>query len=76
MPIKVAPKNVEKGIKKWPQVIPARSKSGLGIEAIKNTVTKAYFYKFLYTNNLIFPTNEIYSYYISYISSFYFFAIA
>ena len=30
-PINVAPKNVQKGTKKWPQVIPARSNKGLGI---------------------------------------------
>ena len=32
-PIKVAPKNVQNGTKKWPQVIPARSNNGFGIEA-------------------------------------------
>lgn len=30
-PIRVAPKKVQKGTRKWPQVIPARSKRGLGI---------------------------------------------
>jgi hypothetical protein len=30
-PIRVAPKKVQKGTKKWPQVIPARSNRGLGI---------------------------------------------
>ena len=33
LPISVAPKKVQKGMRKWPQVIPARSKSGFGIEA-------------------------------------------
>ena len=37
-PIEVAPKNVMKGIKKWPQVIPAKSNKGFGIEAHKSTV--------------------------------------
>lgn len=30
-PIKVAPKKVQKGTRKWPQVIPARSNRGFGI---------------------------------------------
>lgn len=30
LPISVAPKNVQKGTRKWPHVIPARSNSGLG----------------------------------------------
>lgn len=30
-PIHVAPKKTPNGIKKWPQVSPARSNSGLGI---------------------------------------------
>lgn len=29
-PMRVAPKNVEKGMRKWPQVMPARSNRGLG----------------------------------------------
>ena len=29
----VAPKNVQKGTRKWPHVMPARSNSGLGIDA-------------------------------------------
>ena len=43
-PMKVAVKNVLKGIRKWPQVMPARSKSGLGIEAHAKIVAKPYFY--------------------------------
>ena len=31
LPIRVAPKNVQKGTRKCPHVIPARSNSGLGI---------------------------------------------
>ena len=31
LPMSVAPKNVQKGMRKWPQVIPARSNRGLGI---------------------------------------------
>ena len=34
-PIKVAPKKVQKGTRKWPQVIPARSNNGLGIWKIE-----------------------------------------
>ena len=30
-PINVAPKNVQNGTKKWPQVIPAKSNNGFGI---------------------------------------------
>ena len=29
-PMRVAPKNVENGMRKWPQVMPARSNRGLG----------------------------------------------
>lgn len=64
MPIKVAPKNVEKGIKKWPQEIPAISNNGLGIlykykvtDAQIKTVKNAYFYKLLKINYLIFDIN-------------------
>merc|ERR1711993_34634 len=32
-PINVAPKNVQKGTKKWPHVIPAKSNNGFGMEA-------------------------------------------
>lgn len=38
LPIKVAEKNVRKGILKCPQVIPAKSKRGLGTEASKRMV--------------------------------------
>lgn len=30
LPITVAPKKVEKGTKKWPHVMPAKSKKGFG----------------------------------------------
>ena len=30
-PMRVAPKNVQKGTRKWPQVMPARSNSGFGM---------------------------------------------
>lgn len=43
LPITVAPKNVQKEIKKCPQVIPAKSNNGLGIEAHNITVKKAFF---------------------------------
>ena len=45
-PVTVAPKNVVKGIKKWPQVIPAKSKRGFGIDAHNRTVRNAFFYSF------------------------------
>ena len=47
-PIAVAMKNVQKDIKKWPQVSPARSKSGFGIEAHNSTTKKARFFNDLY----------------------------
>lgn len=43
-PMKVAVKNVLKGILKCPQVIPAKSNKGLGIEAQAKIVPKPYFY--------------------------------
>lgn len=46
-PIAVAPKKTRKGIPKCPQVIPAKSNKGLGIEAQINTVKNPYFYKLL-----------------------------
>jgi hypothetical protein len=42
-PMNVAVKNFLNGILKCPQVMPAKSKSGLGIEAQSNIVTKPYF---------------------------------
>jgi len=43
-PKKVAPKNVQKGIRKCPQVNPARSKRGFGIDAQISTHMNALFY--------------------------------
>ena len=43
LPSTVAVKNVENGIKKWPQVMPAKSNNGLGIDAHKKTVMNACF---------------------------------
>jgi len=43
-PIKVAEKKVLKGIRKCPQVIPAKSKRGLGIDAQARMVKNPYFY--------------------------------
>jgi hypothetical protein len=40
----VAEKKVLKGIRKCPQVIPAKSKRGLGIDAHARIVKKPYFY--------------------------------
>jgi hypothetical protein len=45
LPRQVAVKKVVKGMRKWPQVIPARSKRGLGIDAQRRTVKKAFFYR-------------------------------
>jgi hypothetical protein len=42
-PIRVAPKKVANEIRKCPQVSPARSKRGLGIEAKSSTTMKACF---------------------------------
>jgi len=42
-PKKQAPKNVQKGIKNYPQIIPAKSNKGFGIDANKNTVINAYY---------------------------------
>ena len=60
-PMRVAVKKVVKGIRKWPQVIPARSKRGLGILAHSSTVKKAYFYKYLNINNLTVSTKDLLS---------------
>uniref|UniRef100_A0A8D8YDS0 Uncharacterized protein n=1 Tax=Cacopsylla melanoneura TaxID=428564 RepID=A0A8D8YDS0_9HEMI len=32
-PMSVAPKNVQNGIRKWPQVMPAKSNNGFGMDA-------------------------------------------
>ena len=53
-PIKVAPKNVLKGIRKCPLVIPAKSKSGFGIEAQAKIAQNPYFSMLLKINSLIF----------------------
>ena len=42
-PMKVALKNFLKGILKWPQVMPAKSKRGLGMDAQRRIVIKPYF---------------------------------
>ena len=44
LPTKVAVKNVLKGMRKWPHVIPAKSNKGLGIEAQASIVQKPYLY--------------------------------
>lgn len=43
-PMKVAEKKVLKGILKCPQVIPAKSNKGLGIDAHARMVKNPYFY--------------------------------
>lgn len=45
-PNTVAPKNVQKEMRKCPQVIPAKSNNGFGIEAQSRTVRNAFFYNF------------------------------
>lgn len=42
-PMRVAPKKVPKGTRKWPQATPARSKSGFGIDAHRRMPKKPYF---------------------------------
>ena len=44
LPTKVAEKNVLKGMRKCPHVIPAKSNKGLGIDAHAKMVAKPYFY--------------------------------
>ena len=39
LPMSVAPKKVQKGTRKWPHVIPARSNRGFGILARSNEFT-------------------------------------
>lgn len=51
LPINVAVKNVLNGILKWPLVIPARSKRGLGIDAQAKIVQNPYFYIWLKMNS-------------------------
>jgi hypothetical protein len=48
LPIKHAPKNTLKGIRKWPQRNPARSNRGFGIEARAKITRNAFFYSVLY----------------------------
>lgn len=43
LPMKVAVKNFLNGIRKCPQVIPAKSNKGLGIDAHRRIVIKPYF---------------------------------
>ena len=43
LPMNVAEKKVLKGMRKWPQVMPARSNKGFGMEAHAKIVQKPYF---------------------------------
>lgn len=45
LPIIVAEKKVMKGILKWPQVIPAKSKRGFGTDANNKIVMNPCFFK-------------------------------
>lgn len=47
LPMRVAEKNVFRGMPKCPQANPARSKNGLGIEANIRMVMKPWFFKLL-----------------------------
>jgi len=58
LPMKVAPKNTPKGIRKWPQVSPAKSNRGLGIEAHRVTAKKAFFFKVLYSISFMLSMND------------------
>lgn len=58
-PINVAPKNVLNGILKCPQVIPARSNRGFGMEAHSNTVINPYFCSIWNIRTLSFSTKGL-----------------
>ena len=53
-PMTVAEKNVRKGMRKCPLVIPAKSNRGLGIEAHTKIAQNPYFSILLYMNNFAF----------------------
>ena len=63
--MKVAVKKVRKGILKCPQVIPAKSKRGLGIEAHARMVPKPYFYMLSYMIILAFSISVFLSFLFS-----------
>lgn len=56
-PMKVAEKKVLKGIPKWPQASPARSKNGFGIEANIKIVINPYFLRLVKINS--FTSSEV-----------------
>lgn len=57
--MRVAPKNVQKGIKKWPQVIPARSNSGLGMDAQARMPKKPTFSTRVLIQIFVLATNRV-----------------
>lgn len=59
--MKVAEKNVLNEIPKWPQVIPAKSNRGFGIEAQSKTVMNPYFYRLLYIKAFTFEMKSFLS---------------
>lgn len=57
-PIKVAPKKTPKGIKNYPQINPAKSNKGFGIDANKITTRNAWDFKFLYNQTFALSNND------------------
>jgi len=64
--MKVAEKNVLKGIRKCPQVIPAKSNKGFGTDAHTNMVQNPYFYILSYMNILARSIKVLLSFLFSY----------
>jgi hypothetical protein len=59
-PINVAEKNFLNEILKWPHVMPAKSKSGLGIDAHKRIVMNPYFWRLSYRITLAFSISVLF----------------
>lgn len=57
--MKVAVKNLRNGIRKCPQVIPARSNNGLGIDAHNRIVMNPYFCRLSYNTILALSTKDL-----------------
>lgn len=57
-PIKVAPKKTPKGIKNYPQINPAKSNKGFGIDANRTTTMNAWDFKFLYNQTFDLSNND------------------
>ena len=59
-PINVAKKNFLNGILKWPQVMPAKSNKGLGIDAQSRIVIVPYFCRLSYITTFDFSKNVLF----------------